>query len=253
MDKKQLNRIAKLSKDNPIYHWLVNHSKRLRNHSSKDSLNFGSLRRLTPISQSFGYDRGLPIDRYYIENFLYRQAHNIRGHVMEIGEDSYIKRFGGERVTNKDILHVESGNPIATIVGDLTSADHIPSDTYDCIILTQTLQFIYDVLAALKTLHRILKPSGVLLTTFPGISQIPGDRWGLDHCWNFTTLLARRLFEEVFQPTNISVEAFGNVLTTIAFLQGLAVGELQRNELEYQDCNYELLITVRAVKSEEVQ
>lgn len=252
MYTKQLNRIAQLVKTSPVYHWLISNSLRLKNHSSKDSPNFGSLRRLTPISKSFGYDRGLPIDRYYIENFLHCQAYDIRGHVMEIGDDSYTKRFGGDRVTNKDILHVNSGNPVATIVGDLSRADHISSDTYDCIILTQTLQFIYDVHAALKTLYRILKPGGVLLATFPGISQIAGDRWGLDQCWSFTTLLARRLFEEVFQPTNISVEAFGNVLTTIAFLQGLAVGELQRNELEYQDCNYELLITVRAVKSEEV-
>ena len=51
------------------------------------------------------------------------------------------------------------GNPQATIVGDLTDAPHIPSDAFDCAIVTQTLQFVYDVRAALATLHRVLRPA----------------------------------------------------------------------------------------------
>ena len=212
---------------------------------------FGSLRRLQPISRKFGFDRGQCIDRYYIENFLAAHAADIRGHILEIGDDTYTRRFGGERVTKSDVLHVQGGNPKATIVADLTCADHIPSDTFDCIIFTQTLQFIYDVWAALRTLYRILKPGGVLLATFPGISQISRydmDRWG-DY-WRFTTLSARRLFEEVFPPECVKVNVHGNVLAATAFLHGLAAEELQREELDYHDPDYELLITVRAVKPE---
>ena len=213
---------------------------------------FGSLRRLQPISRKFGFDRGQCIDRYYIENFLAAHAADIRGHILEIGDDTYTRRFGGERVTRSDVLHVQEGNPKATIVADLASgADHIPSDTFDCIIFTQTLQCIYDVRAALRTLYRILKPGGVLLATFPGISQISRydmDRWG-DY-WRFTTLSARRLFEEIFPPECVKVNAHGNVLAAIAFLHGLAAEELREDELDYHDPDYELLITVRAVKPE---
>ena len=99
---------------------------------------FGSLRRLTPISRTFGFDRGLPIDRHYIERFLSAHAGDIRGDVLEIGDNAYTRRFGGERVTKSDVLHVSEGNPDATIVGDLTCADFIPSDSFDCVILTQT-------------------------------------------------------------------------------------------------------------------
>jgi hypothetical protein len=63
-------------------------------------IRFGDLRRLTPISRSFGYDRGQPIDRYYIANFLGRHSGDIRGHVLEIGDDRYTRRFGGDRVTH---------------------------------------------------------------------------------------------------------------------------------------------------------
>lgn len=211
---------------------------------------FGSLRRLTPISQVAGYDRGLPIDRYYVENFLARHADEIRGRVLEIEDDSYTRKFGGDRVTKSDVVHVVEGNPAATIVADLTCADHIPSDTFDCVILTQTLQLIYDVRSALKTLYRILKPGGTLLATFPGISQIDHEDWHDYWCWSFTTLSARRLFCEVFPTTNVKVETSGNVLVAIAFLHGLALEELRQTELDYRDPDYEVLITVRAVKPE---
>ena len=115
------------------------------------------------------------------------------------------------------------------MLADLTCADHIPSDTFDCVILTQTLHLIYDVRAALKTLYRILKPGGVVLATFPGISQISQDEWGAYWCWGFTTLSARRLFEEAFPAANVKVEAHGNVLVAMAFLQGLATEELRRD------------------------
>ena len=211
---------------------------------------FGSLRRLTPISRAFGFDRGLPIDRYYVECFLSRYADDIRGRVLEIGDDSYTRTFGGNRVTTRDVLHVVEGNPQATIVADLTCADHIPSDTFDCMILTQTLHLIYDVRAALKTLYRVLKPGGVVLATFPGISQISHDEWGAYWCWGFTRLSARRLFEETFPAANVRVEAHGNVLVAMAFLHGLATEELRREELDHADADYEVLITVRAVKPE---
>ena len=70
--------------------------------------------------------------------------------------------------SGRDILMATEGNPQATIVGDLTDAPQIPSDAFDCAIVTQTLQFVYDVRAALATLHRILAPGGVLLATVPG-------------------------------------------------------------------------------------
>jgi SAM-dependent methyltransferase len=216
-----------------------------------DKVRFGSLRSLKPISRVFGRDRGQCIDRYYIENFLARHANDIRGHVLEIGDNAYTRRFGGEQVHRSDVLSLSDENSKATLIADLTHADHIPSDSFDCVIFTQTLQFIYDVKAALRTLYRILKPSGVLLATFPGISQISRydmDRWG--EYWRFTTLSAHRLFEEVFPPKDVKVEAHGNVLAAIAFLHGLAAEDLAENELVHCDRDYEIVITVRAVKPE---
>jgi SAM-dependent methyltransferase len=169
---------------------------------------------------------------------------------LEIADDGYTRQLGGDRVVHCDILHVRPGNRKATIVADLTDAPHIASGTFDCIICTQTLQFIFDISAAIRTLHRILKPGGVVLTTLPGISQISRydmERWG--EFWRVTTLSARRLFESAFGAQEVQIEVFGNVLTAVAFLQGISAEELSPAELDHHDPDYEVLIAVRARKA----
>ncbi len=211
------------------------------------------LRRLDPISATFGFERGQPIDRYYIENFLARQADDIRGRVLEIRENVYTRKFGGERVEVSDVLDVADDNRRATIHADLTRADHVPSDAFDCIILTQTLHFVYDVRSAAQTLNRILKPGGVLLATFPGISKTSCKecgKHGEHYCWMFTRMSARRLFEETFPAADVRLEAHGNVLAAVSFLHGLATEELRQEELDQHDPDYEVLITLRAMKPE---
>jgi SAM-dependent methyltransferase len=213
-------------------------------------VNFGDLRRLGPVHEDFGWLTGQVIDRYYIENFLARHAQDICGRVMEIGIDDYTVRFGGDKVTKSDVLHYVEGNPKATIIADLTKADNIPSDTFDCIIITQTLQMIFDIRAAIKHIHRILKPGGVVLATSHGTSKIGRflgvDAWGT--YWHFTAQSKRFLFEEHFPRQNVQVEAWGNILSATAFLYGLVVEDLKTEEMAYQDPRYEVIVTVRAVK-----
>lgn len=145
------------------------------------------------------------------------------------------------------MLHVEAGHPQVTIVADLTRGEQLPSNTYDCILLTQTLPVLFELRAALQTVYRILKPGGVLLLTAPGISKISRydeERWG--YYWGFTSLSARKLVAECFPPERVEVSAHGNVLVAIAFLHGLAAGELTLAELHYDDPEYEVNIAVRA-------
>jgi SAM-dependent methyltransferase len=209
----------------------------------------GSLRRLAPLSRSYGYDRGLPIDRHYIEAFLAAHACDLRGRALEVGDDSYTRRFGGSRVERRDVLHVVPGAPGATVIANLAAADHVPSDAFDCIVLTQTLQLIYELPAAVATLHRILRPGGVVLATVPGISQISDEQWRDTWFWAFTPHSARRLFADAFGPENVEVQAHGNVLAATAFLNGMSAGELRAEELAHHDPSYPLLVTVRAVKA----
>jgi|ERR1041384_153005 glycosyltransferase involved in cell wall biosynthesis len=232
----------------PVYLWLRSRRHGVDSRPPVGLTSFGDLRRLTPISRVFGFDRGTPIDRYYIEAFLAANARDIKGRVLEIGDDAYTRRFGGARVTHSDVLHVSEDNLHATIVADLENADHIESKSFDCIILTQTLHLIYDVRAAIATLHRILKPGGVLLATMPGISQIDHYDWGDRWYWSFTGLSAKRLFGEKFSDDNLKIETHGNVLASVSFLYGLVVEEMREEELEFADADYPLVITVKATR-----
>ena len=209
---------------------------------------FGNLRRVSPLSRRWGADRGRPVDRYYIESFLERNESDVKGRVLEIGDRRYTMRFGGDKVAVSDVLHVNEATPGATIIGDLTNADHIPSDLFDGIIFTQTLQLIFDAGAAIRTLHRILKPGGVLLCTIPGITHTGDKEWGDSWFWSFTARSARELFQRNFPDGELSIETHGNVLAASAFLYGLADSELTRVELDHHDPPYTMVIGVRAVK-----
>lgn len=215
---------------------------------------FGQLRRLKPFTTDYGNSRGREIDRYYIEKFLSDHAADIHGHVLEIKHNTYTLKYGGDRVTRSDVLHKVQGNPHATIVADLSNANHLPSNTFDTIIFTQTLQFIYDIHSTVATLYRILRPGGILLATMSGMAQISREdfeMWG--EYWRFTSLSARLLFEEAFPKENLLVRSYGNVLAAISFLEGLAVEDLKKKELDAHDPNYEVLIAIRAQKPEQAQ
>ena len=208
MNKQQLKLIAKQTLPIPFRTWIKFQWQAHKLHPPLGRVNFGNLRNLKPISDDWGWNRGQPIDRYYIENFLSSHSDDIKGRVLEIGDSSYTNKYGGDRVTKSDVLHAIKDNPKATIVGDLTDAPQIPSDTFDCFILTQTLQYLYDVRSAVKTIYRILKPGGVLLATLPNISPIhdPQDdkSWG-SSClyWGFTNRCAKQLILEAFPKENI--------------------------------------------------
>ena len=140
-----------------------------------------------PVSRTFGFERGKPVDRWYIERFLAEHSADVRGRVLEVAESTYTGWYGGDDVTRSDVLYAAEGNPDATVVGDLTTGAGIPEAAYDCFICTQTLQFIYDVRAAVAGTRALLAPGGVLLATVPGISQISREDmrdWG--DWWRFT-------------------------------------------------------------------
>ncbi len=234
----------------PLRTWLGKQRRRFSLSPPVGWVRFGSLRRMEPISDDFGFRRGLPIDRYYINQFLSNHTADIKGRVLEFGDDDYTRKFGSDRVTKVDVLCPSPECRMATIVADLADADHIPSDTFDCIICIQTLPCVYDLETAMKTLYRILKPGGVLLATNPGIGKIDEESmrlWG--QYWRFTSLAIQLLLEKTFSPEAISIKTYGNVLAATAFLQGIATEELKEKELEYHDPDFQVSIASRAVKT----
>ena len=194
-----------------------------------------------------GRDRGTPLDRYYIERFLEAERRAIRGRVLEVGDATYTRRFGTD-IERMDVLDIDDANASATIIADLAVADAIPTDTFDCFVLTQTLHYIYDVGSAVRHAHRILRPGGTLLCTVPSVSRVGAKDLDTTY-WRFTEASCSRLFGDAFSQGKVDVRARGNVLSAVAFLVGMAYEELSSRELERDDPFFPVVITIRATKS----
>jgi len=211
-------------------------------------VNFGDFNHTNPISREFGMGRGYPIDRYYIENFLEAKSSVIKGHVLEIGDNQYTLMYGGAAVSKSDVLHLNNSNNKATIIGDLTDLPDVADNVFDCIILTQTLQFIYDYRKALSTCQRILKPGGTLLLTVPNVAPLDDREWGSLYYWSFTDKGILKSLEEAFLDGALEVKHYGNVFTSTAFLQGLCLADIPKEKLEFNDPYIQMIVAGKAVK-----
>lgn len=206
---------------------------------------------LTPFSRRWGAERGKPIDRYYIEEFLEKHKDLIRGKVMEISDNSYTRKYGGDNVSESIVLHVDGWGRNA-IKGNLETGEGISEDWIDTLIFTQTLMFIYDTRKTVQNIYKMLKPGGTVLATVAGISQISryeADNWG--DFYSFHEDAVKRIFGEVFGEKNIQVECFGNVKTAISLLYGLCCEDLTEEDFTHRDMDYQVIIGIAAHKRKE--
>ncbi|MEA2282208.1 MAG: hypothetical protein QOK21_2815 [Solirubrobacteraceae bacterium] len=205
----------------------------------------GSLARTTPLG-GWGYDRGTPVDRWYIDRFLAAHRSAITGNVLEVKDTGYTDRLG-HAVTERGVLDIDPSNPRATYVADLARpGDTLPAAHFDCFVLTQTLQYVHDLPAALATAHATLRPGGVLLVTVPVVSRFVDPP--LEDAWRFTPAGMTRLVASAF-GAEVQVHAPGNVLATVAFLEGLAAEDLEPSQLAATDARFPLVVCVRARRS----
>jgi hypothetical protein len=196
---------------------------------------FGSVSRVAPLT-SWGDDRGLPVDRWYIESFLTKRSDAVCGRVLEVKSDLYASRFGASAV---EVVDIDATNPQATVVGDLCDPQTLQSAGYDAAIITQTLQLVSDPEAALKNVVASLRDSGSLLITVPCLSRVVGhaDRW------RWTPAGFRELMVSVATSASyLEVVGLGNGLAGRAFLFGLAAEDLNLEALESQDPDYPLIV-----------
>jgi SAM-dependent methyltransferase len=146
----------------------------------------------------------------------------------------------------------DRGNPIdreATIVADLASAGSLPENRFDCLIVTQTLQYVSRPVTAIENLRQSLAPVGVALVTVPCLGRIDPDLAAVDR-WRFTPAGLELLFQQAGGWPELEVRGFGNVLTSAAFLYGLPARELRTRELAEHDASFPLTAAARARAAE---
>jgi SAM-dependent methyltransferase len=207
---------------------------------------FGDLP-LEPLSDHYGLDRGTPVDRRYIERFLSTRHRVIRGNVLEVQDGNYTTRFGEDRVSQSAVVDIDATNPNATLIADLQLPDALPPDSYDCIILTQTLHLLRRPGVCVANCFAALRPGGVLLATAPSVSRV-SPTYPEDDFWRFTPAGIAELFSRHW-PGDFTVNGFGNLRTCTAFLLGEVVEELPEVVLNDHDPRFPLTVAVEATKT----
>jgi SAM-dependent methyltransferase len=187
----------------------------LRRHTPGRVVRWGNTRRLSPYSSLYGWDRGRPVDRYYIEAFLGRHADDVRGVVLEVRDDRYSRMFG--RPDTVEVLDKDRTNDQATLHADLDVPESLPPAHFDCIVLTQVLQYT-DPVSCLHNLWRSLRPGGVLLLSVPSLARIDPAAV-TDDKWRWTPSGLRQVLVDAGLPST-EVEGFGNLLTCRAACSG---------------------------------
>jgi len=206
---------------------------------------WGNLRRLEPFSGYYGFERGTPVDRFYIERFLAGHAADIRGRVLEVGQARYAHAFSSP--AEVEIVDNDKTNSEATIVADLSVRDSLPSGRFDCFILTQTLQLVGDLDVAMENAWQSLARGGVLLMTMPGITRADPELARVDR-WRVTPTGLETLLARSCPDARREVFGYGNLISAVAFLMGLAAEELDESELTATDPHFTVAVCARVEK-----
>jgi len=211
---------------------------------SRDRVDWGNLRRLTPFSETYGLDRGGSVDRGYIDAFIARNASAIHGRVLEVRDDHYASG-AKKRIRQLDIVDIDSSNPRATLVVDIGAPGALPSETYDCVIVTQTLHLVRDIERAVDNIWGALVPGGTALLSVPVICRIDADFGPAGDFWRFTPAGWQLFLNRRLPTADVSVEGHGNLVVAIAFLAGLAPQELTADEIAFEDPHFPVVACAR--------
>lgn len=199
-----------------------------------------------PLSDNYGFDRGTPVDRRYIETFLHARRDAIHGSVLEVGDNTYTTKVGGTRVSESIVVDIDATNRNANLTADLEQPRSLPIDAYDCIILTQTLHILRRPGSCIENCYEALRSGGMLLATAPSVSR-RSPTYPDGDFWRFTEAGMAELFTRHW-PGDFSVGAFGNLRACVAFLIGEVVEDLPATLLDEREARFPLTVVVEANK-----
>src|SRR5262245_60415651 len=91
-----------------------------------------ALGRARPHSEIWGFDRGQPIDRWYIERFVCEHETDIRDRVLEVQSPQYAAPHGRDNVTSMTVIDNDPDNTKATIIADLNAPGALAHQVFDC-------------------------------------------------------------------------------------------------------------------------
>jgi SAM-dependent methyltransferase len=206
------------------------------------SIDFGDLKRRWPFSHRFGFDRGAPVDRYYLQQFVAAIGPKVRGRCLEIGGTLVNRGVYKLEVDEFRTLDLPHSGVADDLMGDAADPDVFAADSWDSILAFHVLEHCPDPFAVVHNIHRWLTPGGHAFIVVPCAQRMhnfPGDYW------RFMPDGLRVLFKE-FAEAHVS--AYGNPLTVVSSFLGLSHTELPPEDMDFVHPDYPVISCVVARK-----
>lgn len=205
-------------------------------------IELGDLRRRAPFDPMFGFTRGTPIDRYYLDRFIERIRPEVRGAVLEIGGSrANRERYRFDAATEYRAMDIKR-SPDVDLVGDVHDRGLIPPGTLDAIVIFNVLEHCARPWVVADNLRAWLRVGGKVFAMVPSVQRVhrqPKDYWrpypdGMEVL--FSDFARCQLF------------VYGNPLTSVAAIMGIAAQELSADELDHVNIGYPVATCVIAEK-----
>jgi SAM-dependent methyltransferase len=195
-----------------------------------------------PRHPHYGVYEGVPIARYYIDEYIRSIAGDIRGKVLEFGAPTYSQSLN----CAYEIIDIDPANKAASLHADICGSDVAQQrpEHFDFIICTAVLQLVSDPALAVDNMRQMLRPGGALILAEKSISKI--DSWfGSVDRWRFAPQGLRHLLRDF---SHVTFSPHGNVYAICAYLLGIPSDDIERTKLDYYDPEHPLVTIARATK-----
>ncbi len=199
-----------------------------------ESPRWGSFLRPNPFADG-GAGATTPIDQFYVGEFVASNRDAVRGRVLAARDTELVGRDWVGRVTSVDVFDIDPYNVTATILTDLCDPVAFDRASYDCIIMTQTIQRLADPALGLKVLWSALRPGGTLLLSSPVLGPVEPVHGINEDRWRYSSSGLRNLVTSVLPDAQCSARAFGSLATAIGHIAGVPMERMPRRALAWHD------------------
>ena len=206
------------------------------------SINLGSFANGKPFCHEFGYTRGTPIDRVFLDVFIDTIRDQVYGATLEIGgrkEDKSLYRF--QNAEPFETLDVEAGSG-ADHVGDAHCITLFRPGSWDSILAFNVLEHCERPWIVVSNFLYWLRPGGMAFCVVPNAQRL--HRGPRDY-WRILPDAASSLFSDFEEVT---ILRYGNLLTSQAAMSGIAAEELHY-AMAYSDRDYPTVTCISARKA----
>lgn len=209
-----------------------------------------------PLTRNFGFYRGTPIDRYFINKWIYDfldeidSGNKLKG--IEIGGFDYLKYNSKKYLANELVPKRElkkSKDSLCINLNEPINKDFKLKEKYDFVICTQVLHVLENDINGLRIIYKLLKKGGLIIGSTAGtinpISIYDYKRWGCYRGYSdqgLKSILEKTGFE-------CQIETFGNFALAYEILNGAVVEDIDQSLFKENDEIFQILHLFKAYKN----